>query len=406
MARPIKNPRRKKASVYYDHGIINFREIPPSNEGGVYQDRFEQFACDFFETRGYKIIQRPDRGPDGDKDMIISESRSGIGGTTIIRWLVSCKHKAHSNKAVSANEEQDIFGRVTQHKCQGFLGFYSTIASAALSNKILSCRPNIEADFLDNGKIERDVLKSRDSARLLATYFPSAQEKLRQLQFSNEKHEHLKDSKTLTEEDVLRITKTAIIIIEIETIKEEYFNNIGSDWTIRTTILYKLYRYTEHTNEKIAAAIFDFVQQTVNSRLEKPSTFVVATVKSLIFTYFPSTIKGDHSLRLKNGKSCLDIAYYIIYDGFTHHDNFAMAEHGLSIFKFVYHHARRLHIQELEDYVNVYYDELELALRTNDKDFVNARLMLQVFKNDLGSNNLVTPTLPAEIITLILKVKS
>ncbi len=51
--------------------IIDFTDIAPSNKGGRNQDSFEQFACAFLEAKGFEIVQRPDRGPDGKKDMII-----------------------------------------------------------------------------------------------------------------------------------------------------------------------------------------------------------------------------------------------------------------------------------------------------------------------------------------------
>lgn len=69
--------------------IVNFADIPPSNKGGKYQDFFEQFACAFLEAKGFEIVQRPDRGPDGKKDLLVKEIQKGFSGTSETMWLVS-----------------------------------------------------------------------------------------------------------------------------------------------------------------------------------------------------------------------------------------------------------------------------------------------------------------------------
>ena len=109
--------------------ILDFKEIPEAYVSSGMQDTFELFARDFLSFMGYKIITDPDRGPDGGVDLIVEEKRTGVGGETIIRWLVSCKHKAFSGKSVSSTDETNIRDRVESNNCQGFIGFYSTLAS-------------------------------------------------------------------------------------------------------------------------------------------------------------------------------------------------------------------------------------------------------------------------------------
>ena len=106
--------------------LLNFREIPQANVGGGLQDEFELFTRDFFETLGFQIEEGPDRGADGGRDIIINEKRSGALGDTVVKWLVSCKHKAHSGNSVLENDEEDIPGRIEQFGRDGFIGFYST----------------------------------------------------------------------------------------------------------------------------------------------------------------------------------------------------------------------------------------------------------------------------------------
>ena len=103
--------------------IIDFKEIPRANVADGNQDIFELFAREFFYVLGFSIIEDPDRGQDGGRDIIISEKRTGIINDTVIRWLVSCKHKIHSGSAVNASDEEDISDRIQVHNCSGFIGF-------------------------------------------------------------------------------------------------------------------------------------------------------------------------------------------------------------------------------------------------------------------------------------------
>jgi hypothetical protein len=75
---------------------LDFKEIPEAHLGSGLQDAFELFARDFLAHLGYQVVEHPARGADGGKDIVLIERRSGVGGETNIRWLVSCKHKAHS----------------------------------------------------------------------------------------------------------------------------------------------------------------------------------------------------------------------------------------------------------------------------------------------------------------------
>lgn len=81
--------------------VLDFKEIPEAHKATGLQDTFELFSRDFLAFLGYKIISDPDRGADGGVDIIAEEKRTGVGGETIIRWLVSCKHKAHSGNSVN-----------------------------------------------------------------------------------------------------------------------------------------------------------------------------------------------------------------------------------------------------------------------------------------------------------------
>ena len=124
------------------------------------QDTFELFARDFLSFMGYKIITDPDRGADGGVDLIVEEKRTGVGGETIIRWLVSCKHKAFSGNSVSPTDDANIRDRVEANGCQGFIGFYSTLASTGLSTNLEGMKDRVEYQVFDREKIEGQLLHS------------------------------------------------------------------------------------------------------------------------------------------------------------------------------------------------------------------------------------------------------
>ena len=152
--------------------LLNFKEIPQANLGTGFQDTFELFARDFMQNYGYEIIQEPDRGPDGKKDLIVKEIRKGIAGVTEKLWLVSCKHFVFSGKSVTQDDEPDIIDRVKSHHCDGFIGFYSTLPAASLNNKLLGLNNQIEYQTFDREKIEKQLLETVDGNRLAERYFP------------------------------------------------------------------------------------------------------------------------------------------------------------------------------------------------------------------------------------------
>jgi hypothetical protein len=154
--------------------ILDFTEIPPANGSNGLQDTFELFARDLLECIGYEIVDGPNRGADGKKDMIVKETRKGIGGHTSILWLVSCKHYAKGGKSVTDLDESDIVDRVRKHNCDGFIGFYSTVPSTALSTKLSGLKKEFESVIFDREKIEHKVTQSKAGRELAGRYFPKS----------------------------------------------------------------------------------------------------------------------------------------------------------------------------------------------------------------------------------------
>lgn len=158
--------------------IIDFKEIPKANVANGDQDVFELFAREFFHALGFSVLEDPDRGQDGGRDMIISEKRTGIINDTEIRWLVSCKHKIHSGSAVNVNDEEDISDRIQFHHCDGFIGFYSTVVSSPLNRKFEALKDKYQIEKFDREKIERILLENRAVNKLIRRFFPKSYNKI------------------------------------------------------------------------------------------------------------------------------------------------------------------------------------------------------------------------------------
>jgi hypothetical protein len=71
----LKDTQIIQRNINLNNMLLDFKEIPKANEGSGLQDTFELFGRDFLEDIGYQIIQEPDRGADGRKDLIVGETR-------------------------------------------------------------------------------------------------------------------------------------------------------------------------------------------------------------------------------------------------------------------------------------------------------------------------------------------
>lgn len=404
--------------------ILDFKDIPQANRANGQQDTFEQFARDFLLELGFKLEYPPGRGPDDGKDLVVSEIRTGVSKKeTKFYWLVSCKHKAHSGSSVNADEEVDPKGRVDHHKCDGFLAFYSVVPSSPLTRKLHSLTEyKIEVDIFDDKRIEKELLISTPQRQqLIIQYFTNSFTKNKELlhqssvpgkqkdkresdsinsenQKSNEREQSY--CSQLSENDILRITKTAVVLIEIEKIKEEYYeaNNYWNE-----TALNKLYKFTDHANEKIASAIFDFIQSVSDRTRARMPSDIAGSIHSLVLTFFPSSYENEENERIENGKKCIYIGFSLAYDALVYLNNFRIAEYGLSIWKFIYRQGKRNGMTELVEAVLQQYNELEQTLDRLERDDLGyAKEIVKVFKDDLDTWDLAFPVLPEHLIKLTL----
>ncbi len=145
---------------------IDFCEIASS-------DTFELFAREFFEALGMRIVEPPARGPDLGRDLIIEDLMKGTWLSEPKRWIVSAKHHAHSGKAVGAADEIDVKGRADSAGAVGFLGFYSTLPSTALRDRLRGLS-TIKVEIFDAGRIANHLMTRPALTPVFQQYFPKS----------------------------------------------------------------------------------------------------------------------------------------------------------------------------------------------------------------------------------------
>lgn len=165
-------------------GIIDFREIVSAKADhasvknapvgtSALPDDFETFCRDFFESlRGMTIFEQISTGPDNGIDLGVEEI---CADGSKIRWLVSCKHKAHSKAAVTEDEEMNILERLYKWECGGFIPFYTTSPSAKVKSNIEGvAKAGKRVDWHLKDRIERELLGSAEGVQMAARYFPKS----------------------------------------------------------------------------------------------------------------------------------------------------------------------------------------------------------------------------------------
>lgn len=134
-------------------------------------EEFELFCEDLLKAKGFRIISRPSRGPDGGKDIKASLTYTDKLGLNVdLLVLVECKHFAKSDRSVRESDVGNIIERTLMHNCNRYLLITSTVASTSVVNQLegISLNPAIQiyATFwaknnLDEMLMEFPELKKR-----------------------------------------------------------------------------------------------------------------------------------------------------------------------------------------------------------------------------------------------------
>ena len=91
-----------------------------------------------------------------------------------LKWLVSCKHYASSDRSVSDSDEINISDRLKQHGCDGFMGVYSTLPATSLTGVLKGQKYHC---VFDRERIESILLSHPGGLKITARYFPESYKK-------------------------------------------------------------------------------------------------------------------------------------------------------------------------------------------------------------------------------------
>lgn len=114
-------------------------------------------------------------GPDGGRDLVCTDISTGAIRKYSHKWLVQCKHFAHSRRAVGLNDIDNIVDSCAQHNAEFYMLVSSTSVSSGVVQRIESItnnqNNNITGDFWDSAVIERK-LDQPETWAIAQRFFP------------------------------------------------------------------------------------------------------------------------------------------------------------------------------------------------------------------------------------------
>ena len=204
--------------------------------------------------------------------------------------------------------------------------------------------------------------------------------------------------KGLTEASLLKAMKNALIILELENIKQRYYE---AELKNKNDILNELYKYSNHNNTRLTYEIFNFLEQVIG----QPRGGMNAEMASSVFLLI---LEFSHTLNEKSKRAddILKIALYIgdniVYDSIIYLKNLKITMYGLTIIKHVYTKAKILKSTKLKEAVLDAYKEIDRNLKRPDRtDLISATELVNIFKEDIDHHSLSFPPLPDELARIV-----
>lgn len=132
--------------------MLDFKELGQDGKD------FELFTREILNALGGRAYWSG-VGPDGGRDLLCIESKTGFIGKENKTWLVQCKHFAHSGKSVGIKDLDDIVTSCAQHNAQAYLLVCSTHPSSAVVERLeqVSKNTGLLTDVWDSVQLERLV---------------------------------------------------------------------------------------------------------------------------------------------------------------------------------------------------------------------------------------------------------
>jgi len=148
--------------------MIDFKELP---QDGI---KFEQLIRELVVRSGFEV-HWTGVGPDGGRDLVITERAKGALAPFERKWLVSCKHNAHSGKSVGLPEITDISDSCAAVGANGFLLACSTQPSSTVVTRLseIAASGNLLTTYWDGIEIEKR-LNTPSTLPLIHLFFPDS----------------------------------------------------------------------------------------------------------------------------------------------------------------------------------------------------------------------------------------
>lgn len=152
--------------------MLDFKELDQNG------DDFELLIRELLSNKGLEVYWSG-KGPDGGKDLICIERCKSNFKNFSRRWLVQCKHNAHSGKAVGVAELGAIENSCGLYNADGYILVSSTYPSATVVNILEGIEKNkkITTTFWDCRALERQLLVPENWS-LINMFFPKAAKRL------------------------------------------------------------------------------------------------------------------------------------------------------------------------------------------------------------------------------------
>ncbi|MGR5280361.1 restriction endonuclease [Photobacterium damselae] len=166
--------------------MLDFKELSQSGK------EFELLIRELLFNKNYQVYWSG-VGPDGGRDLICIEEKESFFAPEKKKWLIQCKHNAHSHKSVGVSDLDEIVDSCEQHEATGFILACSTQPSSGVVSRLESItnnsRNNITAIYWDYVSIER-FLNTPQLWRIAQKFFPISSESKTWRVFATEKPNH------------------------------------------------------------------------------------------------------------------------------------------------------------------------------------------------------------------------
>ena len=148
--------------------MLDFKELKKDGND------FELLVRELLNNRGLEVYWSG-KGADGGKDLLCIETHNSNFKNTSQRWLIQCKHNAHSGGAVGIGDLDNIVDSCAEHDTSAYLLVCSTYPSSGVVKRMEEIQNNkkITTQFWDYRTLEKEILKPHNWG-IANMFFPNS----------------------------------------------------------------------------------------------------------------------------------------------------------------------------------------------------------------------------------------